>query len=58
MKYEVQAFYKNGAMAFHTWNIGQMSRDMEIAAARSRPDIGRVQWRISGGPGVWTAVQP
>ena len=46
MKYEVQAFYKaDGRMAFHTWNIGQHSRDTEIAAAHSRPEIGRVQWR-------------
>lgn len=55
MKYEVQAFYKDGRMAFHTWNIGQFSRDMEIAAARSRPDIGRIQWRAPGDT-KWTAA--
>ena len=56
MRYEVQAFYKaDGKLAFHTWNIGQRSRDMEIAAAHSNPDIGHVQWRAPGDT-KWTAA--
>ena len=50
VRYEVRAFYTTGGMAFRTWNKGELSRDMEIAAAMRREDIGRVEWRVANGP--------
>lgn len=48
--FEVRSFYNSlgaapGQMNIHTWHVGEASRDVEIAASKSRPDIGRVEWR-------------
>ncbi len=58
--HEVRTFYAYNApivlgyqiCCTHTWHFGLRSRDMEIAAAKSRSDIGRVEWRTVGGR--WT----
>lgn len=58
--HEVRAFYRldaepprqAGGMAFHTWHVGLHSAQTEVAAARSRPDIGRVEMREVRGNGV------
>lgn len=62
--HEVRMFYgaaadapkQPGDLALHTWHIGQTSRDMEIAAASSRDDIGRVEWRTVNPQGQWVEV--
>lgn len=54
--HEVRAFYSDsvappdlrGAMAFHTWHRGKNSMLMEIEAAYSRPEIGRVEFMEIG----------
>lgn len=39
----VKAFYPNGEEAIATRHKTEASRDMEIQAARTRPDIGRIE---------------
>lgn len=64
--YEVRAFYRDdapppfepGGEAFHTWNRGDFSRDLEIRAAFSRKEIGRVEWRQRTGFYVFGAWRP
>ena len=49
--YEIKSFYPDGqkhsrAMALHTWHVGDVSRDLEIDAYRSRMargEIGRIE---------------
>lgn len=49
--YEVRSFYphtKGGALAVHTWHVGEFSRDIEIQASQSRRErgeIGKIEWR-------------
>jgi hypothetical protein len=43
--YEVTGYFKDGRKAFITTHRGEHSKDMEVAAARSRDDIGRVEVR-------------
>lgn len=44
-EYEVTGYYKRGGRAFVTTHVGEWSKDMEVAAAKSRNDIGRVEVR-------------
>lgn len=43
--FEVTGYYKDGGRAFITVHKGEHSKDMEVSAARSRPEIGRVEVR-------------
>lgn len=63
-RYEVRGFYKDNVdrlrgpegVAFHTWNVGEFSRDMEIEAAKSRNDLKLIQWRALPSP-TWIDVK-
>lgn len=55
--FEVKAYYRDGgALAMHTWHIGEHSKDMEVSVFRSRPEIGRIEVldRRSNGGGYKT----
>lgn len=45
-----------GRLALETVNRGARSRDMDIAAGRSRPEIGRIEVRDYSSEGPWTVV--
>lgn len=52
--WEVTGYYKTGGKAFITTHTTEWSKDMEISAAKSRDDIGRVEvrdLRLSERPG-------
>lgn len=60
-RFEVKLYYGKdaeppkvpGQLAIHTWNIGDLSKDMEVDAGRRRRDIGRVEVLADG---RWTEV--
>lgn len=41
--WKVRCFYKNGSLAIETVHQSDHSKDMEIFAAKSRNDIGRIE---------------
>jgi hypothetical protein len=43
--FEVTAYYRKGGVAMITTHVGEHSKDMEVAAFRSRPEIGYVKVR-------------
>jgi hypothetical protein len=54
VRWEVRGFYNErgrqpGHLACHTWHKAEVSRDTEIAAFRSRKDIGRIEVREANG---------
>ncbi|KAA0089304.1 hypothetical protein CIW54_07505 [Paraburkholderia sp. T12-10] len=44
MTYHVRIYGLTGDLLLQTWNNGHVSRDMEISAALSRKDVGRIEW--------------
>jgi hypothetical protein len=44
-EWEVTGYYKTGGKAFITTHATEHSKDMEVSAAKSRDDIGRVEVR-------------
>lgn len=55
--FEVKAYYhKGGGLAMHTWHTTEVSKDIELAAFRSRREIGRIEVldRRSDGDGFKT----
>lgn len=54
-QFEVQAYYREGGgLAFITRHSSEVSKQIEVQAAQSRPEIGRVvvrDLRLSRGPG-------
>ncbi len=59
--FEVKAYYREGgALAMHTWHTTPHSKDMEVSAFRSRPEIGRIEVldRRSDGDGFKSVRTP
>lgn len=55
-EFEVKVYAKDNTLLIHTWNIGVVSRDMEINGAKSRSDVGRIEWCYRG-TDDWKVVQ-
>ena len=50
--FHVRIYSTTGALLLQTWNKGELSRDMEIEAALSRREVGRVEWWGDGPDGT------
>jgi hypothetical protein len=56
MTFKVRIYTPQGVLLIETWNVGELSRDMEIEAALTRPDVGYVEWGPREGSAPLTRV--
>jgi len=65
-EWSVRCWYGSGVkrpktpfgLAIETVHVGTLSRDMEIAAGKSREDIGQIEMRDLRAGSAWTMVAP
>jgi hypothetical protein len=56
MNFIVRVYAPDGQLLIEAWNIGTVSRDMEIEAALSRQDVSYVEWWPRDGSAPLTRI--